>query len=129
MLLFIDRTSVMKNTLIIGATPNPTRYAYKAANMLKAKGHSIINVGIKSGTVAGVEIEGAEEIHTGIHTITLYIGPGLQKQYYDYILKTNPKRVIFNPGTENYELKTLLRENAIEPMEACTLVMLATGQY
>ena len=119
----------MKNTLIIGATPNPTRYAYKAANMLKAKGHSIVNVGIKSGAVAGVEIEGPEEIHTDVNTITLYIGPGLQKQYYDYILKTNPKRVIFNPGTENHELKTLLRENAIEPIEACTLVLLATGQY
>jgi len=119
----------MKNTLIIGATPNPTRYAYKAAQMLKAKGHSIINVGIKAGAVAGVEIEKPGTVHEDVHTITLYVGPHLQSEYYDYILKTNPKRVIFNPGTENEELENLLEENAIEPVEACTLVLLATGQY
>ncbi|MEJ2884451.1 CoA-binding protein [Pedobacter sp. GR22-6] len=119
----------MKKTLIIGATPNPTRYAFRAAQMLKAKGHPIVNVGIKKGEVAGVEIETAEEIHEDIHTITLYIGPQVQDSYFDYILKTKPKRVIFNPGTENDELETLLRENAIEPVEACTLVMLATGQF
>jgi predicted CoA-binding protein len=119
----------MKNTLIIGASPNPSRYAYKAAQMLKAKGHEIINVGIKSGSVAGVEIEKPEAIHENVDTITLYVGPHLQSEYYDYILKTNPKRVIFNPGTENDELESLLERNAIEPVEACTLVMLATGQY
>lgn len=119
----------MKKTLIIGASPNPTRYAYKAANMLKAKGHDIVNVGIKKGEVAGVEIEAPGLIHKDIDTITLYIGPHLQDAYYDYILKTNPKRVVFNPGTENTELENLLRENAIEPVEACTLVLLSTGQY
>jgi len=119
----------MKNTLIIGATPNPTRYAYRAAQMLKAKGHSIINVGIKSGEVAGVAIEKQGEVHHDVHTITLYVGPALQEQYFDYILQTNPKRVIFNPGTENDELEVLLKTNGIEPVEACTLVMLATGQY
>lgn len=119
----------MKKTLIIGATPNPTRYAYRAAQMLKAKGHEIVNVGIKTGEVAGVVIEKPEAIHGDIHTVTLYIGPDLQDQYHDYILKTNPKRVIFNPGTENDKLEALLQENAIEPIEACTLVMLSTGQY
>lgn len=119
----------MKKTLIIGATPNPTRYAYRAAQMLKSKGHDIVNVGIKKGEVAGVEIEKPDAIHNDVHTITLYIGPDLQDQYHDYILKTNPKRVIFNPGTENYKLEEFLKENAIEPIEACTLVMLSTGQY
>jgi predicted CoA-binding protein len=119
----------MKNTLIIGATPNPSRYAYKAANMLTSKGHQIVNVGIKAGEVAGVKIEDAKEIHTNIDTITLYVGPSIQHSYYDYILKTNPKRVIFNPGTENEELEDLLTKNGIEPVEACTLVLLATGQY
>ncbi len=119
----------MKKTLIIGATPNPTRYAYRAAQMLKAKGHEIVNVGIKTGEVAGVVIEKPGAIHEDIHTVTLYIGPDLQDQYHDYILKTNPKRVIFNPGTENAKLEALLQENAIEPIEACTLVMLSTGQY
>jgi len=119
----------MKNTLIIGATPNPARYAFRAAQMLKSKGHDIINIGIKTGEVAGVNIEKPGQIHDDVHTITLYIGPGLQSQYFDYIVNTNPKRVIFNPGTENEELEVLLRANGIEPVEACTLVMLATGQY
>lgn len=119
----------MKNTLIIGATPNPARYAYRAANLLKSKGHPIINVGIKSGEVAGVTIEKPGKIHTEVDTITLYIGPHLQAEYFDYILQTKPRRVIFNPGTENDELEKLLRKNNIEPVEACTLVLLSTGQY
>lgn len=119
----------MKHTLIIGATPNSSRYAYRAAYMLKSKGHSIINVGIKDGEVAGVAIEKPEKIHEDVDTITLYIGPALQRGYFDYILETKPKRVIFNPGTENLELEALLMKNNIEPIEACTLVLLSTGQY
>lgn len=119
----------MKKTLIIGASPNPMRYAYKAAQMLKSKGHTIVNIGIKKGEVAGVDIEAPDQIYEDIHTITLYIGPQLQEGYFDYILKTKPKRVIFNPGTENDELEALLKENAIQPVEACTLVLLSTGQY
>jgi len=119
----------MKNTLIIGATTNPARYAYLAANMLKEKGHHIVNVGIKSGEVAGVPIEKPDVIHDDIDTITLYIGPDLQTGYFDYILKTKPKRVIFNPGTENDELEAVLKVNGILAVEACTLVLLSTGQY
>lgn len=119
----------MKNTLIIGASPNPTRYAYKAAHMLKSKGHDIINIGVKKGAVAGVEIEPPGAAHEDVDTITLYIGEEIQHSYYDYILQTHPKRVIFNPGTENEELEALLKNNGIEPVEACTLVLLATGQY
>ena len=119
----------MKNTLIIGATTNPARYAYLAAQKLKSQGHSIINVGIKSGEVAGIPIEKPGVIHSDIDTITLYIGPDLQDQYFDYILKTHPKRVIFNPGTENDALEKVLKANDIESLEACTLVLLATGQY
>lgn len=119
----------MKKTLIIGASPNPERYSYKAAHMLKSKGHSIINVGIKNGAVAGEEIEQPGHVHNDIDTVTLYIGPHLQSGYYNYILETNPKRVIFNPGAENQELEELLLANDIEPIEACTLVLLATGQF
>ena len=119
----------MKKTLIIGASPDPSRYSYKAAHMLTRFHHDIVNVGIKKGEVAGVEIEKPVEIHQDIDTITVYIGPALQPQYHDYILETKPKRVIFNPGTENYELEKLLDQHGIEPMEACTLVLLSTGQY
>lgn len=119
----------MKKTLIIGASPNPERYSYKAAHMLKSKGHSIINVGIKKGAVAGEEIEQPGHVHNDIDTVTLYIGPHLQSGYFNYILETKPKRVIFNPGAENQELEELLLANDIEPIEACTLVLLATGQF
>jgi len=119
----------MKKTLIIGASPDASRYAYKAAHMLKRFNHEIVNVGIKRGEVAGVEIEKPGEIYGDIDTVTLYIGPALQAQYHDYILETKPKRVIFNPGTENYELEKLLNTHGIESMEACTLVLLSTGQY
>lgn len=118
-----------KKTLIIGATPNADRYAYLAAHMLTQKGHPIVNVGIKQGEVAGVKIEKQGAIHHDIDTITLYIGPALQAGYEDYILQTKPKRVIFNPGTENYNLEKLLDQHNIEPVEACTLVLLSTGQY
>lgn len=119
----------MKKTLIIGASPDPSRYSYKAANMLKRFNHDIVNVGIKKGEVAGIEIEKPNQIHNDIDTITLYIGPALQSQYHDYILETKPKRVIFNPGTENDKLEKLLNQHNIEPVQACTLVLLSTGQY
>ncbi len=119
----------MKKTLIIGATNNPGRYANLAAHRLVKHGHEIVNVGIKKGEVAGVDIEKPEVIHPDVDTITLYIGPRHQAEYFDYILKTKPKRIIFNPGTENFELEELARENQIETLEACTLVLLSTGQY
>lgn len=119
----------MKKTIIIGATNNPGRYASLAANRLVAKGHEIINVGIKSGEVAGVPIEKAGVIHPDVDTITLYVGPQHQSEYFDYILKTKPQRIIFNPGTENSELEELAKDNGIETTEACTLVLLSTGQY
>ncbi len=119
----------MKKTLILGASSNPARYSYLVANKLVRKGYPIVNVGRKLGDVAGVSIEPAENIYTDIDTITLYIGPQNQEPYYDYILKTKPKRVIFNPGAENEELASLLKEAGIEHIEACTLVMINTGQY
>ncbi|GHE37836.1 CoA-binding protein [Sphingobacterium griseoflavum] len=119
----------MKKTLILGASTNPARYSYLVANKLARKGYPIVNVGRKVGAVAGVEIENAGEPHTDIDTITLYVGPQNQPPYYDYILQTKPKRVIFNPGTENEELRSKLSAAGISSIEACTLVMLNTGQY
>lgn len=118
-----------KKTLVLGATPNPDRYAYLAANRLKSKGHPVVNVGLKKGEVAGVPIEEPTQIHDDIDTLTLYVGPQNQAKLYQYILDTHPKRIIFNPGSENPELEKLASEKGIETIEACTLVMLATGQY
>ncbi|WP_276362276.1 CoA-binding protein [Daejeonella sp. H1SJ63] len=119
----------MKKTLILGASTNPSRYANLAAHRLVAYGHPIINVGIKQGEVAGVPIEKPEQIHTDLDTITLYLGPQNQPEYYDYIIKSKPRRIIFNPGAENPELESLAEKNGIETTEACTLVLLSTGQY
>ena len=123
-----------KKTLILGATPNPSRYAYLAAERLTNKNHDIVPVGIKKGEVFGKEIEHQTEnqeleIHNDIDTITLYVGVHNQPEWYNYILETNPKRIIFNPGTENPELMQKAREKGIEVEVACTLVMLGSGQY
>jgi uncharacterized protein len=118
-----------KKTLVLGATPNAGRYANLAANRLVRNGHPIVNVGLKPGEAAGVPIEKPGVIHTDIDTITLYVGPQHQQELYDYILKTNPKRIIFNPGTENSELKRMADDKGIETEYACTLVLLSIGQY
>ena len=118
-----------KKTLILGATPNPGRYAYLAAKRLTGHGHSIVNVGLKPGEVAGVPIEKPESIHHDIDTITLYVGPQNQPPLYDYILTTHPRRIIFNPGTENNELLRMANEKGIETEYACTLVLLSIGEY
>lgn len=119
----------MKKTLIIGATTNTDRYAYRAAHMLTQKGHPIVNIGIKQGEVAGVDIEKPGKPFQDIDTVTLYIGPDLQPNYYDYILDTKPKRVIFNPGTENPAFQKSLETHGITVLDACTLVLLSTNQY
>ena len=121
----------MKRTAIIGATPNPSRYAYIAAQMLIDHGIEIVPIGIKKGKVFGHEIQ---DIRSGpeigeIHTITLYIGPRHQPEYYDYLLSLKPKRIIFNPGTENEEFRRMAAGQGIEVDEACTLVMLRVGLY
>ncbi len=123
-----------KKTLILGATTNPTRYAYLAAERLTNRNHEIVPVGIKQGEVFGQNIEVQTQtndltIHTDIDTITLYVGLRNQPEWYNYILKTKPKRIIFNPGTENPELMKMAREEGIEVEVACTLVMLGSGQY
>jgi len=118
-----------KKTLVLGATPNESRYANLAANRLVRSGHPIVNVGLRTGEVAGIPIERPGAIHNDIDTITLYVGPHNQTGLYDYILKTHPRRIIFNPGTENSELRRMAEEKGIETEYACTLVLLSIGQY
>lgn len=120
----------MKKTLIAGASPNPSRYAFKAAQMLSRYGHEFIPVGLKKGEVLGRPIlnEWPESI-PDLDTVTLYIGSDHQKPVYEKILRLKPRRIIFNPGTENSELAALAREAGIETDYACTLVLLSTGQY
>lgn len=115
--------------MVIGASPNPARYSYKAVIELKNNGHPIVPLGIKKGDIDGVEIENGLPAHKNIDTISLYIGPFVQNGYKDYIINLKPRRIIFNPGTENLEMFDLCEQNNIEAVEACTLIMLAGNKY
>jgi predicted CoA-binding protein len=118
-----------KKTLVLGASDNPSRYSYLAIQRLRKNNHPVVAIGKKKTYLSDVEI-GTEKIpYTGIDTVTLYLNPANQKEYYDYILSLHPKRIIFNPGAENDELVGLAGMNNIQPLEACTLVLLATNQY
>jgi len=116
-------------TLIIGASNNPERYAYKAAERLLSHGHEIELLGIRPDQVFSKTIDTEKKNYSNIDTITMYVGPQRQAEYYDYIIGLKPRRVIFNPGTENLEFETMLSKNGIIAEEACTLVLLGTGQY
>jgi predicted CoA-binding protein len=118
-----------KKTLVLGASDNPSRYSYLAMNRLKAHKHPVVAVGRKEAAVNGIQIHKNHTAEEGVDTITLYLNPQNQVEYYDYILGLKPKRIIFNPGTENTELIEKAKDAGIEPVIACTLVMLATGQY
>lgn len=119
----------MKKTVVIGASPNRMRYSHSAVAQLQENGHEVIPVGIRDGEIAGIKIEKGRPDVEGTDTVSLYLNPQRQKEYYDYILGLKPKRLIFNPGTENPELAQLAREAGIEAEAACTLVMLSIGQY
>ncbi|WP_333877398.1 CoA-binding protein [Flavobacterium sp.] len=118
-----------KKTLVLGATTKPERYANIAIHKLVENGHSVLAIGQNAGEVAGVKIHTKSIPLKNIDTVTLYLNPTRQRDYYNYIIQTKPKRVIFNPGTENPEFYQLLRSNGIAVEVACTLVLLATNQY
>ncbi len=116
-------------TVVLGASPNPARYSYTAVRQLNQHGFTPIPVGLRSGEIDGVEILTGNPELKNIDTVTLYVGPDHQPALYEYIFKLNPRRLIFNPGTENAELLKLAEEKGIETTYACSLVLLSTGQY
>ncbi|WP_266205558.1 CoA-binding protein [Pontibacter kalidii] len=120
----------MKKTVVLGASDNPSRYAYKAVHRLQQHGHEVVPVGIKNAEVGGKQIiTDKSEAIADVDTLTLYVGPRNQPVWYDYILNLKPKRIIFNPGTENRELEEMAQQANIETLHHCTLVMLATDSY
>lgn len=128
----VDKQKAMsKKTVIVGATDNPGRYAYLAATMLTEYDHEIVPLNIRKGTVVGKEILDIRQkpAINDVDTVTLYIGPHRQPEWYDYLLSLKPKRIIFNPGTENPEFEKLAEANGIEALEACTLVLLRSRQF
>ena len=118
-----------KKTLVLGGSENPDRYSNMAIKLLQKKGFEVVSVGNKKGQVGTVKIENHPVLFEDINTITLYLGPRNQPPFYDYILDLKPKRIIFNPGTENEELRSMAESKGIETEEACTLVLLNLGQY
>jgi len=118
-----------KKTVVLGATDNPSRYSYLAVDRLRAHNHPVVAIGRKEGKVGDVEITTEHPALNDVDTVTLYLNAKNQEQLYDYILSLHPKRIIFNPGAENETLEKLAKDNGIQPLEACTLVMLSTGQY
>ncbi len=118
-----------KKTLVLGASDNPSRYSYLAIRRLRNHGHQVLAIGRKPSMIGDVPVITEKKEEDQVDTVTLYLNPGHQPEYYDYILSLKPKRIIFNPGAENDELAELARKNNINPVEACTLVLLSTGQY
>lgn len=119
----------MKSTLVIGASIKPDRYSNIAINLLREYAYDVIAFGVRAGKVKDVEIQTEWNPNWEIDTVTLYINPTLQEAYYSKILDLKPRRVIFNPGTENPIFSHLLNEYGIETEEACTLVLLRIGNY
>jgi predicted CoA-binding protein len=126
--IIID-TMKNKKTVVLGATTKPERAAFKAIEMLVDNGHSVLAIGQNAGEVAGIKIKTKAIPLSNIDTISLYLNSARQRDYYNYIVEAKPKRVIFNPGTENPELYQLLELNNIKAEVACTLVLLTTNRY
>jgi len=118
-----------KKTLVLGGSMNPTRFSNRAIRKLRAYGHPVISIGLQEGKVDDASIQTGTPHFEDIHTVTLYLNPKNQKQYYDYIIGLKPKRIVFNPGTENLELSELARKNYINVVEYCTLILLDTHTF
>ncbi|MCB9034910.1 MAG: CoA-binding protein [Chitinophagales bacterium] len=119
----------MKKTIVLGASLKPDRYSNRAVQKLKANDIETIALGFENGMIGNIPVETDWKNYEDIHTISLYLNPTRQTQYYDYILAQQPKRIIFNPGTENAELQQLAQAQNIETLDACTLVLLSIGKY
>lgn len=118
-----------KKTLVIGASENPERYSHLAVKKLTANQQPVVAIGSRKGSIGDTLIETEKIPFSDIDTVTLYINPARQGAYYDYIFSLNPRRIIFNPGAENEEFYALAKQKGILAQEACSLVLLSTGQY
>jgi len=123
-----QKTGFMK-TVVLGASEKSNRYSNRAVKQLLENDMEVVAIGRKEGMIEGTKIITGYPTINDVHTITLYLNPENQKSYYDYIIQLKPQRVIFNPGTENDELKKMIAESGAKAIEACTLVLLSTGQY
>ena len=121
--------SISKKTLVLGASANPARYSFLAINKLREYHHPVVAIGRNVSVVGDITIQNAVAPIEDLDTVTIYLNGNNQKNYFDYIIEQNPHRVIFNPGAENPPFEKILKEKGIQVLEACTLVLLGTGQY
>jgi predicted CoA-binding protein len=129
-MVFLKINFNMKRTLVLGASPNKERYSNKAVLSLSEKGHPVFPVGLRDGKIGEHSILTNAPLLEDIDTVTLYVGPQNQPKYYDYIIhQIHPKRIVFNPGTENEELVLLAQQQGIKTEIACTLVLLSIDNY
>lgn len=118
-----------KSILIIGASSNPSRYSFRAIQMLVKQGFSVVAVGKSGGTVNGVVIESKIPENCNPHTIAFYLNACYQFDYAEQIEKLKPERIIFNPGADNHVLADRFSEKGIQVIEACMLVMLSLHRF
>ena len=114
---------------VFGASMNPQRYSNIATKMLLEYNHELVLLGLREGTIHGVDIITGHPSVEGIDTITMYVGAARQAEHIDYLIGLKPKRIIFNPGTENMEFESKVRDAGIISIRACTLVLLRTNQF
>ncbi len=115
---------------ILGASDNPERYSHKAFILLRENGHRVIPVNPSGKIIEGIPAaQSPGDITEPVDTLTMYVSPGISSKLTDAILALKPRRIIFNPGTENPELQQKCAAQGMEVIEACTLVMLRTGQF
>lgn len=119
----------MKPSLVLGASPNPHRYSCMAAKKLISKGYKVYLLGNKNARIAGKNIQTENIYPNDIHTVTVYLNPSKQEEYKQYLVDLGPKRVIFNPGTENIEIEKILKQKGVEIVKDCTLILLDNGKY
>jgi predicted CoA-binding protein len=118
-----------KKTVVLGASPNPARYSFKAVKSLLRYGHEVVAVGFRPGVIYDTFIKLGTPDIDGVHTIAMYIGEQRQEEFHDYIISLKPRRVIFNPGTLNPPLMKELKEHGVEVIDGCTLVMLDNEEF
>ncbi|MBE0638439.1 MAG: CoA-binding protein [Bacteroidales bacterium] len=120
----------LKKTVVIGASPNPSRFSFKAVQLLTAHGHPVEAIGRHTGSIDNIMIRTEKPVIEGVDTVTMYLAPANQPAMYDYILHVlKPKRIIFNPGTENDRLARMAENDGIKVVEDCTLILLSRGLY
>lgn len=120
---------IQKKTLVLGASPNPMRFSHKMTKSLRRHHHEVVPLGFRKGKIEDTDILTGMPDIKHVHTVALYLGADRQKDFYDYIIRLNPRRIIFNPGTYNPELNELAKKNGIETVIDCSLVMLSKGIY